>query len=66
MKNHDIQCVFHYQSLNQSSYYKSISSGNSVKYPNSDKFSECLVRLPIFVGLDVDIVIKKVFEFNGI
>ena len=65
-KNHDIQCVFHYQSLNQSSYYKSISSWNSVKYPNSDKFSECLVRLPIFVGLDVDIVIKKVFEFNGI
>jgi dTDP-4-amino-4,6-dideoxygalactose transaminase len=66
LKNKGIQAVFHYLSLHTSPFYKDKHDGRAL--PNSDKFSDCLVRLPMYYDLtneDVDFIceeIKKCFE----
>lgn len=49
LKNNGIQAVFHYLSLHKSPFYKNKHDGREL--PNSDKFSDCLVRLPMFYDL---------------
>jgi dTDP-4-amino-4,6-dideoxygalactose transaminase len=49
LKNNGIQAVFHYLSLHSSSYYADKHDGRCM--PNSDRFSDCLVRLPLFFEL---------------
>lgn len=58
LKRNKIQSVFHYQSLHKSLFFKSLHDGRTL--PNSDKFSSCLLRLPLFYDLDVDKVISTI------
>jgi dTDP-4-amino-4,6-dideoxygalactose transaminase len=52
-KDHDIMAVFHYQSLHKSLYYK-VSDGSSEDLPCSDKYTDCLLRLPLYYELSED------------
>ena len=64
LKDSGIMCVFHYQSLHSSSYYSDKYDGKELKH--SDRYSNCLLRLPLHYDLgdeDVDYIcdqIKKV------
>lgn len=64
MKKNGINAVFHYQSLNKSDFFKSINPNENRLFPNSDKFSDCLVRLPLYVGIETTLVINKILKFN--
>lgn len=64
LKKDDIQAVFHYQSLHKSPYYLDRHDGRIL--PNADRYSECLLRLPLFYDLnfkDVDYISEKIIEF---
>lgn len=63
LKSNGIGAAFHFQSLHKSSYFKDRYHGPELK--NSDRFSETLVRLPLYYGLanDQNLVIEKVLEF---
>jgi dTDP-4-amino-4,6-dideoxygalactose transaminase len=50
MKNKDIKAVFHYLSLHKSQFYESKYSGKELI--NSDKYSDCLIRLPFYFELE--------------
>lgn len=55
LKKNGIHAVFHYLSLHKSDYYR--DSQNSKDLPNSDYYTDCLVRLPLFYELtDEDVV----------
>lgn len=55
LKKNKILAVFHYISLHKSYYYKSKHDGREL--PNSDHFSDCLIRLPFYYELcDSDII----------
>lgn len=49
LKTHGIYAVFHYLSLHKSPYYESKYLGKDLK--NSDHYTDCLVRLPIYYEL---------------
>lgn len=49
LKEKGVAAVFHYQSLHNSPYYKDKHDGRQL--PNSDYFSDCLLRLPLFFEL---------------
>ena len=64
LKDKGILSVFHYLSLHKSSYYEKYSTRKS-ELPNSDMFSECLVRLPLFYELtdeQVEYIINTIKE----
>lgn len=66
LKERGIQAVFHYLSLHQSPFYKDKHDGRSL--PNTDMFSGCLVRLPLYYDLkeeDQGSIIKHITEFYG-
>ena len=50
LKKNDILAVFHYLSLHNSEYYHEKHDGRILK--NSDRFSNCLLRLPMYYELD--------------
>ncbi len=50
LKNNHISAVFHYLSLHKSEYYINKHDGRDL--PNTDKFTNCLLRLPLFYELD--------------
>jgi dTDP-4-amino-4,6-dideoxygalactose transaminase len=61
LKSQSILGVFHYQSLHRSSFIRnsevSMESKNLPSLPNSDRFSDCLLRLPLYYELkDSDVV----------
>lgn len=56
LKTHNIMAVFHYISLHTSPFYNGKHDGRELV--NTDRFSNCLVRLPFFYELDE----KKVVE----
>jgi dTDP-4-amino-4,6-dideoxygalactose transaminase len=62
LKEKNISAVFHYLSLEKSEFYVSNYSGLDLK--KSNKYSECLVRLPFYFELDVDFVIKTIIDIN--
>lgn len=62
LKGNDILAVFHYISLHSSPFYKSKYKGK--KLVNSDKFTNRLLRLPMFYELDVDIVINRLLTYG--
>lgn len=49
LKERNILSVFHYQSLHKSNFYTLKHDGREL--PNSDNYSDRLVRLPLYVGL---------------
>lgn len=64
LKNNEIHAVFHYQSLHKSDYY--INKHDKREIPFSDKYTDCLVRLPLFYELsdtDLSMIISIVKEF---
>ena len=50
MKKDGIMCVFHYLPLHDSDFYVRYHDGRVL--PNCARFSECLVRLPLYYDLD--------------
>ena len=64
LKNNNIYAVFHYICLHNSPYYCNRHDGREL--PNAKRFEECLIRLPLWVGLSdslINIVIKAVKKF---
>jgi dTDP-4-amino-4,6-dideoxygalactose transaminase len=55
----DILAVFHYSSLHRSSYYRDLHDGREL--PNSDRFSDCLLRLPLYYEL-TDQIVKRITQ----
>lgn len=49
LKEHAVHAVFHYLSLHNSPYYKRKYAGRPL--PNSEKYSDCLLRLPMYYEL---------------
>lgn len=63
LKENKIYAVFHYLSLHKSTFYTQHHAQPDL--PNSDHFSECLVRLPFFFELsdsDVEKVSELIFK----
>ena len=58
LKNNNFHAVFHYLSLHSSDFYKDKHDGRVL--PNSDIFSDCLVRLPMYYELGVSDINKIV------
>ena len=60
LNKNGIYSVFHYQSLHSSPYFKEKHDGR--KLSESDRYTDCLVRLPMFYELDpsnvMDILVK--------
>lgn len=49
LKENDILAVFHYLSLHKSPFYQAKHDGREL--PESDRYSDCLLRLPLFYEL---------------
>ena len=66
LKERTIYAVFHYLSLNESEYFRKFSDGR--KMPNSDKYTDRLLRLPFYYELsddDLDYVVYHIRKFFG-
>jgi dTDP-4-amino-4,6-dideoxygalactose transaminase len=64
LKDNGVQSVFHYLSLHKSPYFTSQHDGRDL--PNSDRYADCLLRLPMFYELtedQIDSIIKVVVNF---
>jgi dTDP-4-amino-4,6-dideoxygalactose transaminase len=64
LKKNSIQTVFHYQSLHNSPYY--LEKYNGPDLLQADRYSKCLLRLPLFFDLslkEVDYISEKIIEF---
>ena len=54
LKDKDILAVFHYLSLHKSPFYQDKHDGREL--PQSDRYTDCLVRLPMYYDLGLDTV----------
>ncbi len=64
LKENGIYAVFHYLSLHKSLFYKKKYEGNELI--NSDRYTDCLVRLPMFFELsnkDIDKIVDCIKAF---
>lgn len=64
LKKNDVYAVFHYLSLHKSPYYNGLHDSRVLI--NSDKYTDCLVRLPLFYELQdeqVDHISEVVLNF---
>lgn len=64
LKANGIYSVFHYLSLHKSPFYADKHTGGEL--PNSDRFTDCLLRLPMFYELeqaDLDRIIGSIKTF---
>jgi len=55
LKEKNIHPVFHYLSLHKSLYYRDKHDQRAL--PNSDRYENCLVRLPLYYELDVESIV---------
>ena len=62
LKNNEILAVFHYISLHKSPFYQVIYKGNEL--PEADRFTDTLVRLPLFYELNFDKVIEVLIKLE--
>jgi len=63
LKNKGVKAVFHYLSLHKSPFYEALHDGRNL--PNSDKFSNCLLRLPFYNELNtkqIELIIEGLTE----
>ncbi len=58
LKDAGFNAVFHYLSLHASDYFRDKHDGRHL--PNSDNFTDCLLRLPLYYDLDIDCISKIV------
>lgn len=66
LKRHGIQAVFHYLPLHSSPFFREQYSGKPLS--NTDRFSDCIVRLPFFYSLkssQIRFIAGKINEFFG-
>lgn len=64
LKSHNIQACFHYQALHGSSFY--IERFGYTGLPNAERYSNTLIRLPLFYDLElkqVEYIIKIINNF---
>ena len=64
MAKKDIQLSFHYQALHQSKYY--LDRNLAISLPNAERFSDGLVRFPLYAELDIEevqLICNEVREF---
>ncbi|HEY6142807.1 MAG TPA: dTDP-4-amino-4,6-dideoxygalactose transaminase [Flavobacterium sp.] len=61
LKKKDILSVFHYLSLHNSPFYRDKNVGNNL--PESDRYSDCVLRLPMFYELAVNDVVTNLINF---
>lgn len=52
LKSHNILSVFHYLSLHKSEFYQDKHDGRDLV--NSDRFTDCLLRLPLYYELNLE------------
>jgi dTDP-4-amino-4,6-dideoxygalactose transaminase len=52
-----VHAVFHYLSLHRSQFFSSKHDGRAL--PQSDRYSDCLVRLPLFYELDTEDLFRR-------
>jgi dTDP-4-amino-4,6-dideoxygalactose transaminase len=65
LKSNNILAVFHYLSLHKSEYYKEKHDGRYL--PNSDMFTDCLLRMPMYYDLtveEVENICDLIFNFK--
>jgi dTDP-4-amino-4,6-dideoxygalactose transaminase len=65
LKANGILAVFHYLSLHNSVFYKNKHDSHELK--NSDMFTDCLVRLPMFYELtekDIKYICETIIKFH--
>ncbi|MBI5686695.1 MAG: dTDP-4-amino-4,6-dideoxygalactose transaminase [Verrucomicrobia bacterium] len=66
LRSRGILAVFHYQSLHKSPFYEQRHDGREL--PNSDRYTDCLLRLPLYYELsdaDVGMIVDSVLSFFG-
>ena len=63
MKEKDIHPVFHYLSLNKSEYF--LKDNSEINIPNSDHFTDCLLRLPFYYELSESEQENIISEINS-
>ncbi|NVO03464.1 MAG: dTDP-4-amino-4,6-dideoxygalactose transaminase [Bacteroidetes bacterium] len=61
MQENGIQTSFHYQSLHKSAFY--LKSHTDKNLPYSNRYSECLVRLPLYFDVNENIIIDKISRY---
>ena len=64
LKNKGINSVFHYLPLHSSDFYHDRHDGREL--PNTDRFSDCILRLPFFNEMridEVDYVVESIATF---
>lgn len=67
LKADGVLAVFHYLSLHKSPYYEKKHDGRDL--PNADRYSNCLIRLPMYFELsdpNVAKIIKSIHTFYGL
>ncbi len=62
LKTKNIHPVFHYISLHSSPYYSNKHDGRNL--PETDRFTDCLLRLPLFFELNSDLVVEGILELK--
>lgn len=58
LKKYNVNAVFHYLSLSNSEYY--LKSNNALDLNNSENYSNCLIRLPFYIDIDLNFVFKVI------
>lgn len=64
LKKHGIQAVFHYLPLHSSRYFSNTYNGKNL--PNTDRFSDCIIRLPFYHHLkesEIGMIVGKISDF---
>ena len=64
LREKEIYPVFHYQSLHKSAYF--LKNNKSIELPQSDYYTDCLLRLPFYFELSNDdqrLVINSIVSF---
>ena len=62
LKENDIAAVFHYLSLHKSPFYASKHDGREM--PESDRYTDCLLRLPMYYELEPQQVIDVLYKLQ--
>ena len=62
LKENNINAVFHYLSLHSSPYFTNKHDGRNLL--ESDRYSNCLVRLPFFYELDTNLAINEIIKLK--
>ena len=60
LKSNSILAVFHYISLHKSTFYEKLHDERNL--PNTDNYTDTLLRLPLFYELDIETVIKTILD----